>query len=121
MDGCDEDTVHMYVYEWCMSMCMCQSYRLQDDGTIAYHGIIVEGFYCRDVAVTRDGNIIVSDCSNHCIRIVDTDGHGVHTIGKHGNGNGEFNTPYGVTMDSRGRLIVADRNNHRIEVVGVYA
>jgi hypothetical protein len=36
--------------------------------------------------------------------------------GRIGNGPGEFRTPHAMAFDSRGRLYVADRGNHRIQI-----
>jgi len=35
--------------------------------------------------------------------------------GSEGTGNGQFNRPYGVAVDSNGNVYVADYGNHRIE------
>ena len=47
-------------------------------------------FLCMDPA----GNIIVSDCGKHSIKIISKHGHLMHTIGKEGNGIGELWYPY---------------------------
>ena len=36
--------------------------------------------------------------------------------GQIGDGPGEFRTPHGMAFDSQGRLFVADRGNHRIQI-----
>jgi sugar lactone lactonase YvrE len=36
--------------------------------------------------------------------------------GKPGKGQGEFDEPHGMAMDSQGRLFVADRANNRIQI-----
>ena len=36
--------------------------------------------------------------------------------GRIGDGPGEFRTPHGMAFDSQGRLFVADRGNHRIQI-----
>ena len=38
------------------------------------------------------------------------------TFGSKGYGNGELNSPLGVAVDSKDRIIVADTNNHRIQI-----
>ncbi len=38
------------------------------------------------------------------------------TFGSKGQDNGEFNSPLGVAVDSKDRIIVADYNNHRIQI-----
>ena len=51
------------------------------------------------------------------ISVFDKNGKFKRTIGKTGTGPGEFRTPHGVEFDSQGRLIVADRHNHRVVVL----
>jgi DNA-binding beta-propeller fold protein YncE len=51
------------------------------------------------------------------ISVFDKNGKFVRTIGKAGTGPGEFRTPHALEFDSKGRLIVADRHNHRIQIL----
>ncbi len=51
------------------------------------------------------------------ISVFDKNGKFLRTIGKTGTGPGEFRTPHGIEFDSQGRLIVADRHNHRIQIL----
>jgi DNA-binding beta-propeller fold protein YncE len=44
------------------------------------------------------------------------DGKFVKSWGRFGSGAGEFKTPHALAFDSRGRLFVADRGNHRIQI-----
>ena len=44
------------------------------------------------------------------------DGKFIKSWGKIGTKHGEFRTPHALMFDSRGRLWVADRGNHRIEI-----
>jgi DNA-binding beta-propeller fold protein YncE len=44
------------------------------------------------------------------------DGKFVKEWGRMGTGPGEFRTPHALAFDSRGRLFVADRGNHRIQI-----
>jgi sugar lactone lactonase YvrE len=44
------------------------------------------------------------------------DGKFIKSWGKIGTKHGEFRTPHALAFDSRGRLWVADRGNHRLEV-----
>jgi len=45
------------------------------------------------------------------------DGKFIASYGRWGSGPGEFKTPHDVTLDDKGRLVVADRGNHRIQVL----
>jgi sugar lactone lactonase YvrE len=44
------------------------------------------------------------------------DGKFIKQWGRIGSGPGEFRTPHAMAFDSRGRLFVADRGNHRIQI-----
>ena len=51
------------------------------------------------------------------ISVFDRNGTFLRTIGRTGTGPGEFRTPHALEFDSQGRLIVADRHNHRIQIL----
>jgi DNA-binding beta-propeller fold protein YncE len=51
------------------------------------------------------------------ISVFDRNGKFLRVIGKTGTGPGEFRTPHMMAFDSQGRLIVADRHNHRIQIL----
>ena len=51
------------------------------------------------------------------ISVFDKNGKFLRFIGKTGTGPGEFRTPHALEFDSQGRLIVADRHNHRIQIL----
>ena len=59
----------------------------------------------------RDPNLIGR------ISVFDRSGKFRRFIGKTGTGLGEFRTPHALEFDSQGRLIVADRHNHRIQIL----
>ncbi|HTO46640.1 MAG TPA: peptidyl-alpha-hydroxyglycine alpha-amidating lyase family protein [Burkholderiales bacterium] len=46
------------------------------------------------------------------------DGKFIRSFGKLGSGPVEFRTPHDIAMDAEGRLYVADRGNHRIQILG---
>jgi len=47
----------------------------------------------------------------------DSDSVFIRSFGSKGDGNGEFHHPTGIAIDVKGRLVVADRDNHRVQVV----
>jgi DNA-binding beta-propeller fold protein YncE len=51
------------------------------------------------------------------ISVFDKDGNFLRSMGRAGTGPGEFRTPHALVFDSQGRLIVADRHNHRIQIL----
>src|SRR5262249_41595930 len=75
-----------------------------------------------DVAVSRSGDIYVSDghagcnCPNARIVKFAKNGKFIKAWGKQGTGPGEFDGPHTLAFDSRGRLIVGDRTNNRIQI-----
>jgi DNA-binding beta-propeller fold protein YncE len=70
-----------------------------------------------DVAFGPNGEILVADGYGNS-RIVKFDGQGqfIKAWGKKGNGPGEFNLPHTIVVDPRGRVIVGDRDNMRIQL-----
>jgi DNA-binding beta-propeller fold protein YncE len=73
-----------------------------------------------DVAVGPTGEIFVADGhdtgSNMRIVKYTKEGQFIKAWGKPGSGPGELNVPHGIAFDSKGRLIVADRANNRIQI-----
>ena len=71
-----------------------------------------------DVLVAPNGDIFVSQGHNSGGRILKFDKSGtfIKQFGKPGSGQGEFNVPHALAMDSRGRLFVGDRANNRIQI-----
>jgi DNA-binding beta-propeller fold protein YncE len=51
------------------------------------------------------------------ISVFDRNGKFLRIVGRTGTAPGEFRTPHALEFDSRGRLIVADRHNHRIQIL----
>ena len=61
--------------------------------------------------------LYVADCNNHRIQKIYINGAFICTFGRHGQKDGEFNSPSAVVVDFNDRLIVADRGNCRIQVM----
>ena len=71
----------------------------------------------RDIAFnTKNNQVYVVDRFNHRIQALNSDLTFMTTFGDEGVGQGQFDTPYGVTCDSAGNVYVADCCNHRIQV-----
>jgi DNA-binding beta-propeller fold protein YncE len=72
------------------------------------------------VAIARNGDIFVADGhggdSNARIVKFSKTGKFITAWGKKGSGEGEFDTPHAIAVDSRERVYVADRSNSRIQV-----
>jgi len=70
-----------------------------------------------DVAVLPDGSFFVSDgYKNTRVVKFSAAGHYEFEWGGKGAEVGQFNLPHGITVDSRGRVIVCDRSNSRLQV-----
>ncbi len=62
------------------------------------------------------GRVYVVNSHGHNVTVFDTKGRYLFTIGKRGRGNGSFNFPTGVAVNSRGEVIVADSINALIQI-----
>lgn len=105
-----------------------QVYKFSPDGTLRLTlgtageaGGGPERFNCpTDVVTAPDGSIFVSDghdgMANARIVKFAADGRFLKEWGKRGSGPGELSGPHALALDSRGRLLVADRGNKRIQV-----
>ena len=69
------------------------------------------------VAVSKEGDIAVSDWKNHCIVMFDKTGHFLRKLSRFGNNQGELQIPHGIAFNSRDELVVADYGNNRIQVL----
>lgn len=98
-----------------------QVLRLEPDGTAS---VLLGGpgtdLFCHptDVAVhPSTGDLFVTDgyggAQVHRFR---ADGEHVASWGRHGVGRGEFNLVHALTIDAYGRVLVADRENGRVQV-----
>jgi DNA-binding beta-propeller fold protein YncE len=64
-----------------------------------------------------DGEIYVADgYGNSNVHRFAADGSLIRTWGGRGSGPGSFTTPHAVAIDRRGRVLVADRENNRVQV-----
>ena len=65
----------------------------------------------RGLAVTHDGNILISDWNKACIHVFDSSGKHLKHFGP---SNQSFLQPTGIVIDSRGRVVVTDRGSHHV-------
>jgi len=70
-----------------------------------------------DIAFAPDGSMFMTDgYGNARVHKFSPDAKYQSSWGEPGNGPGQFNLPHGVWIDSRGRVLVADRENDRVQV-----
>lgn len=76
------------------------------------------------IAIDKKGNVYVADQGNHCIRkispvgVVETlAGNGIPGFAEGAGAQAQFYSPTGLTVDKKGNVIVADRDNHRIRQI----
>ena len=70
-----------------------------------------------DIAFAPDGSMFMSDgYGNARVHKFSADAKHLFSWGEPGKAPGQFNLPHGVWVDKRGRLLVADRENDRVQV-----
>ena len=62
---------------------------------------------------------IVSDQTEHCIKVFNREGHFQYKFGEQGSGDGEFISPWLLSVTQSKHLLVCDRYNNRIQVFKV--
>lgn len=71
----------------------------------------------QDVAFLPDGRVLVADgYDSGRVVIFDGDGNYLSELGERGEGPGQFNVVHGLAVAPDGLLLVADRDNRRIQV-----
>ena len=70
------------------------------------------------IAVDDDHNVYVLDGQARHVRVFDSEGTYVKTLGRDGEGPGEFKVPIGLAI-SNGRLLVRDPANGRVQLFGL--
>ncbi len=63
-----------------------------------------------------DGKYYMAEAGNDRINVWDLQGNFLFTFGKKGSGDGEFNNPESIKVNSKGEFFVADLKNDRIQV-----
>ena len=72
--------------------------------------------YVYGMTFSKSGNIVISDFSNHVIKIYTPTGQLVSQFGGQGSKQGQLCGPIGVAVNDEGHLFIAEYGNHRISV-----
>ena len=69
------------------------------------------------IALNQNGEVVVTSpaAGRNCISEFSPSGDKLRSFGTKGSGQGQFMRPCGVAIDSEGNILVADRDNHRIQ------
>ena len=59
--------------------------------------------------------LVVSDVFNHCLRLIDSKGKFIEKIGREGRAGGQFKEPSAVAVTDDNHILVAERDNPRIQ------
>ncbi|KAI8493485.1 hypothetical protein Bbelb_288820 [Branchiostoma belcheri] len=69
------------------------------------------------VAVDKEGNIYITEQQNHSVLKYDKNGKYIKCFGRKGDEfSNHLKSPFGICVDSLGRIIVADNGNNRVEM-----
>ncbi len=83
--------------------------------TVARAGAPFNG--CTDVAIGPGGDVFVTDGYGNCrVHHFSSSGTLLNSWGEVGSGPGQFRLPHGACLIPDGRLLVADRENDRIQI-----
>lgn len=67
-----------------------------------------------DIALSREGQVVLCDTTNHRIQIFDQDGTFVSAFGTAGSARGELMFPNDIAVTVDNTLVIAEYGNHRI-------
>ena len=104
---------------WCSAQAQQLTFTLSEQIVIGDDEDAPEEYlFTRPEFVRTDsrGFVYISDQRRADVRVFDGTGQYVTTVGRRGDGPGEMNEVFGMHVDARDRLIVADRNNQRFTV-----
>ena len=71
--------------------------------------------YPRGIALIGDTIYVLSE-GNHTVKMYSTDRKFIRGFGGKGSGAGQLSSPHGICTDGKGRVLVADQSNKRIQI-----
>lgn len=73
--------------------------------------------YPSGVAMTKNNDVVISECESHQLKIFHEHGKSFTVVGRSGVGKNQLMNPRGLAVDNTGNILVADSLNHRIQVI----
>lgn len=73
--------------------------------------------YPSGLAITKNNDVIISECESHQLKIFHEHGKSFTVFGRSGVGKNQLMNPRGLAVDHTGNILVADSLNHRIQVI----
>lgn len=70
---------------------------------------------CGGIAFDTNGEVFLSAFRGNCVIVTGQDGKVVRKLGSFGTADGRFDMPWGAAVDGKGLVIVADRDNGRVQ------
>lgn len=70
----------------------------------------------RGLALDESGRLYVVDTLKSAIEVFDKDGKFIFSLGAKGQDDGEFLFPYGIAINKKGEIYIADWGNNRVQV-----
>ena len=70
------------------------------------------------MAVDAAGRVYAADYAHDRVMAYTNSGADLYQLGSSGNGNGQFWSPHGVTVDAVGNIYVIEASGDRIQVFG---
>ncbi len=71
-------------------------------------------YYPYDIALTPDDRLLVVEYGGSRVTAIDLEGQLIGRFGTPGGGENQLMTPWGLTVDSQGRLLICDTGNRRL-------
>ena len=126
--GSQENFDHQFDYPWGLSVDRDGNIIVADSNNklikiFTPSGQILQKFGGGDLLVDpchciqKDQYFIVSDNGDHSIKLFNTGGDFLYKFGNEGEGDGEFDNRYCLSVDKAGHLMVCDGTNCRVQVL----
>ena len=100
---------HIKGSPYCLSAKASKNY-----GSLPNSGNYSIGNHTFGVAVHANGDVFASNSSNGFVQVFSQDGNKTRTIGRKGNDDGQFQSPFGLLVVGD-KLYVSDNNLHRVQ------